>query len=159
MIRKSKDSDDPYSKALDLLTRRDHSSAELAMKLQRRGFARPAIDEALAKLTMQGFIDDVRFATRWVESALRNGRGFGPKLLIDLQQKGISRAIAQQAVADGAVDNPAEQVLQEIITRKFANFNDSAATLKERQRVYNYLQRRGFQLATIISYFKNQHTE
>lgn len=129
------------------------------MKLQRRGFEKQAIDETLAKLTTQGFIDDTRFAARWVESALRNGRGFGPKLLLGLQQKGISRATAQQAVAAGAVENPAEQVLQEIVARKFANFDDKGASPKERQRVYNYLQRRGFQLAAIISYFKNQLTE
>lgn len=159
MLRKSKDSDAPYSKALDLLTRRDHSSAELALKLQRRGFEKPVIEETIEKLTAQGFIDDARFAIRWVESALRNGRGFGPKLLAELQQRGISRETAQQAVAAGAVENPAEQVLQDIVTRKFANYNERAATLKERQRVYNYLQRRGFQLATIISYFKNQLTE
>ena len=159
MIRISKGSDDPYSKALDLLTRRDHSSAELAMKLQRRGFEKPAIDEALEKLTSQGFIDDARFAARWVDSALRNGRGFGPKLLLGLQRKGINCETAQQAVAAGAAENPAEQVLQELVARKFANFDNREASLKERQRVYNYLQRHGFQLSAIIAYFKHQLTE
>lgn len=159
MIRASKGSDDPYSRALDLLTRRDHSSAELVTKLQRRGFEKSAIDAALEKLTAQGFIDDARFASRWVESALRNGRGFGPKLLVDLQLKGITREIARQAVAVATVENPAEQVLQEIVARKFADFDARGASPKERQRVYNYLQRRGFQLSTIIEYFKYQLTE
>jgi regulatory protein len=159
MLRKSKGSDDPYSKALDLLTRRDHTSVELAMKLQSRGFDRAAIDATIDKLTNQGFIDDTRFAGRWVESALRSGRGFGPKLLADLLQKGVNRETAQQAVAAGTADNPAEQVLQEIVTRKFAAFNNSTATQKERQRIYNYLLRRGFQLSTILGYFRNQPSE
>ncbi len=147
-----------YQKALDILTRRDHSRSELRKKLVLRGFAEKPLDEALERLSSQGLIDDAKFAAGWVESALRSGRGFGARLLLDLRQKGISRETAQQAVAEGAAAIPAEQVLAEIVKRRFAAFNNDTATQKEKQRIYGYLQRRGFSLSFIISYFRNQDT-
>ena len=93
-----------------------------------------------------------------LQSALLSGRGFGAKLLADLQQKGVPRETAQEAVAAAAAENPAEQVLAAIVQRRFTAFDNETATQKERQRVYGYLQRRGFSLSSIISYFRNQDT-
>jgi regulatory protein len=150
---------DAYLKALDLLARRDHSRGELKRKLSRRGFAEEELEDTLERLTSQGLLDDARFAAAWVESSLRNGRGIGGKLLVDLQLKGVPPETARQAVAAAAVDHPAEAVLADIVGKRFAAFSNETATPKERQRVYGYLQRRGFSLSSIISYFRNQNTE
>jgi regulatory protein len=149
---------DAYLKALDLLARRDHSRGELLKKLALRGYGEKVLEDVLERLTAQGLINDAKFAAGWVQSALRSGRGFGAKLLADLQQKGVSRETAREAVAAAAAENPAELVLAAIVQRRFAVFNNEAATQKERRRVYAYLQRRGFSLSSIISYFRNQDT-
>jgi regulatory protein len=149
---------DAYLKALDLLARRDHSRGELRKKLVLRGCGEKVLEEVLERLSSQGLINDAKFAAGWVQSALRSGRGFGAKLLADLQQKGVSRETAREAVAAAAAENPAELVLAAIVQRRFAAFNNETATQKERQRVYAYLQRRGFSFSSISSYFRNQDT-
>lgn len=149
---------DVYQKALDLLARRDHSRVELRKKLALRGYGEKVLEEVLERLSSQGLINDAKFAACWVQSALLSGRGFGAKLLADLQQKGVQRETAQEAVAAAAAENPAEQVLAAIVQRRFTAFDNETATHKERQRVYGYLQRRGFSLSSIISYFRNQDT-
>jgi len=149
---------DAYLKALELLAGRDHSRHELRKKLALRGCEGQALEEALVRLASQGLLDDAKFATGWVQSALRSGRGYGAKLLVDLQQKGVPRETAREAVAAAAAETPAELVLAAIVNRRFATFNNETATQKERQRVYGYLQRRGFSLSSIISYFSNKDT-
>lgn len=117
------------------------------------------MEDILQRLSSQGLIDDDAFAARWVAAALRSGRGVGPKLLFDLQQKGIPREKAREAVETAMVQTPAEAVLADIVRKRFGAFDPASASPKERQRVYGYLQRRGFPLATIIGYFNCQQTE
>lgn len=148
-----------FRKALELLAKRDHSRGELRKKLILRGFAEQAQEEVLARLAAQGLINDTKFAADWVASALRSGRGFGAKLVADLQQKGVTRETAVQAVTAAAAVNPAEKVLAEIVQKRFAAFDNETATQKEKNRVYGYLLRRGFSLSTILGYFRNQDTE
>lgn len=150
--------EDAYLRGVHLLARRDHSIAELLGKLKAKGFPAEAAEEAIRRLCRQGFLDDTKFAARWVESALRNGRGYGTRLLLELQRKGVSRETARQAIAEAASENLAAQVLSTIAARRFSAFNPSVATPKERQRVYNYLQRRGFSLSAIIDYFRDYNT-
>lgn len=114
---------------------------------------------ALERLASQGLIDDARFATAWVAAALRSGRGVGPRLLADLKQKGVPADTARQAIAAAEAETPSEQVLADIVSRRFSAFDSETATPKERQRLYSYLQRRGFSLSSIISYFSHLHTE
>lgn len=149
---------DAYLKALELLAGRDHSRLELRKKLASRGYAEKSLEDALEKLSAQGLINDEKFAAGWVASALRSGRGIGAKLLVDLQQRGVARETARQAISAASAENPAEQVLAAIVARRFASFDDETATQKERQRVYSFLQRRGFSLSSIISYFRNKNT-
>ncbi len=147
-------SEDAYLRGLNLLARRDHGTAELRNKLKTKGFSPEAINLAVLRLSDQGLLDDAKFSARWVDSALRNGRGYGARLLQELLRKGIPGEIAQLAVSEAGAENSSEQVLASIIAKRFAAFNHDGATLKERQRVYSYLQRRGFSLSDIMNYFR-----
>jgi regulatory protein len=148
--------DDAYHKALDYLARRDRSGAELRRLLSRCGFPEQSVSAALERLVSQGLLDDGRFASRWVDSALRSGRGVGAKLLADLQQRGIPREAARQAVDAAEAEHPADRVLAEIMQRRFASFDHESASPREKQRVYGYLQRRGFSFSDVIRYFRDQ---
>ena len=159
MPLRSSGSEDPYVKAVDLLSRRDHTSVELTAKLKARGFQNTAIQEVLDRLVSQHLLDDRRFASRFVESALASGRAVGARLRFELQQKGISRELADEVVSSATAETVAEDSLALLVNRRFADYEDKYATQKERQRVYNFLMRRGFQLSTIIGYFRNKDTE
>ncbi len=138
-----------YQRALALLTRRDHSAAELERKLSARGFTPEAIGEVLGRLTGQGFIDDRRFAGRFAESSLRSGRYVGKRLILELQRRGISRQIADEAVAEASAEQGESRVLAALLAKRFSSFDPSTASLQEQRRVFAYLQRKGFSIAAI----------
>jgi len=151
--------DDVYLRALNLLARRDHSVAELKRKLVARGFSDILVADALERLRRQGYLDDRRFAERWAESALRGGKGFGVRLLLELQRRGIDRETAAEVVAGAASEHGERQVLAAVVAKRFSAFDPVNASQKERQRVYAYLQRRGFSLSAIRAYFSSSLEE
>jgi len=150
---------DIYLRALNLLTRRDHTSVELQRKLAIRGFSAASIAAVIEQLAGQGYLDDRRFAERWTESALRSGRGYGIRILQELQKRGIPRDVAAEAVADAAAEYSEQDSLAAIVSRRFSAYDPANASLKEKQRVYSYLQRRGFSLQTITRFFINSAEE
>ena len=145
-----------YERALLLLTRRDHGVAELKRKLIGKGFSEKDSNEAIARLLKQDLLDDVRFAEKLVDASIRNGRGVGSKLFSDLRRKGISPDIARHAIEAVASKTPELETLTLILSKRFAAFDPSSASQKEKQRVFGYLQRRGFSLSSIIGFFRNQ---
>jgi regulatory protein len=145
---------DIYLRAINLLTRRDHSAIELKRKLAARGYSPHSISELLEQLAREGYLDDRRFAERWTESVIRSGRGYGLRILQELQRKGISREIASETVAGATAEYPEQDSLSAIVSRRFSAFDPATASLKEKQRVYSYLQRRGFSLEAINGFFK-----
>jgi regulatory protein len=82
---------------LRLLGRRAHASAELRLKLRRRGHAPAEIDAALARLAELGYLDDRSFAEGHVR---RRSSGRGPRALSqELASRGVERSVADGAVA------------------------------------------------------------
>jgi regulatory protein len=148
-----------YLRALNLLTRRDHTRVELQRKLSARGFSADAITAVIEKLAREGYLNDRRFAERWAESSLQSGRGYGIRILQELQQRGISREIAADTIAAATAEYPAQDVLAALVSRRFPVFDPASSSRKEQQRVYSYLQRRGFSLQTIAGFFKTKSEE
>lgn len=142
--------------ALRTLTRRDHSEAELRRKLQDKGFAGGEVEAAIGKLKALGYLDDRRFAGQWAESAIRNGRGFGPRIRLELRRRGVSDSIIADVFARLAEDYGEEETLAALLARKFAGFNPNSADDREKRRVIGYLQRRGFSIAAILNVFREQ---
>ena len=143
-----------FAYAARALARRDHSVAELERKLRDRGFSAGVGAEVIARLTKSGFLDDRRFAERWAESAVRNGRGYGPRLRLELIRRGVSREIVTDIVADISASYAEEETLAALVAKKFAGFDPQAASDRDTRRVVAYLQRRGFSTAAIFSFFR-----
>jgi regulatory protein len=149
---------DEAEKAIDYavraLARRDHSVAELERKLRTRGFSAGVIAEVVARLTKSGYLDDRRFAERWAESAVRNGRGYGPRLRLELTRRGVPREIVTDVVADISAAYGEEEMLAALVAKRFAGFDLLTAPDRDTRRVVAYLQRRGFSPAAIFRFFR-----
>jgi regulatory protein len=157
--RSSRSSDpDPGKRALAcalrILTRRDCSTAELARKLRDRGVADPLAGEVVEQLREAGYLDDRRFAREWAESAVRGGRGYGPRLRLELTRRGVPAEIVAGVLAAVAVDYDEGETLAALLAKKFAGFDPAAASDREKRRVMQYLQRRGFSTAAIFQAFR-----
>lgn len=151
-----RDSQSAYERAMLLLARRDHGVAELKRKLVDKGFPEKNSAEAIERLLRQNLLDDERFAGNLADASIRNGRGVGSKLFSDLVRKGISPDIARHAIEEAASRTPESEALTFILSKRFAAFNPSSASQKEKQRVFGYLQRRGFSFSSIISFFRKE---
>lgn len=131
-------------RAVRLLARRPYSAAEIRRSLSSKEVAPDVIDEALARLTALGYVDDAAFAQYWVE----NREQFRPRgaraLRYELRQKGIDDAIISRAL-DGY--DSAESA--------YAAAHDQARRLRGldqrtfRNRLGAFLARRGFDYETI----------
>ena len=148
-----------FASALRILSRRDLSAAELTYRLTLKGFSEELAKNTSSRLRETGYLDDRRFARQWAESAIRNGRGFGPKLRIELARHRVPEEIVAEVLAFISAEYDETEALSFILSRKFSGFNPTLATDREKRRVIQYLQRRGFSTAAIFCAFRMNQTE
>ncbi len=140
--------------ALRMLARRDMTAAGLARKLSDKGIAASLIDETIARLHRTGYLNDRRFARQWAESAIRNGRGFGPRLRLDMARRGVPGDIVAEVLAAISEEYDEMETLAALLAKKFTDFAPESASDREKRRVMQYLQRRGFSTAAIFQTFR-----
>jgi regulatory protein len=144
-----------FAYAVKLLAWRDRSICELERKLLDRGFPAEVGADVVARLKKSGYLDDRRFAERWAESAVTNGRGYGPRLSHELLRRGIPREIVAEVIAGIAESYDEQKTLSALVARKFAGFDPKSASDRDKKRVVDFLQRRGFSTAAIFRVFNS----
>jgi len=125
-----------------MLARRDHCSAELAARLEARGFDADVVQTTLAELVARGYLDDERYARAWIRA--HAARGQGP---LRLRQELLAHGLAT-AIIEGALEAYASEggewlrLAREVRLRRFGR-----AAPRERAelaRQMRFLQYRGF---------------
>ena len=128
-----------YNKALDLVSRREHSRHELMQKLDKRyPETSPIIEEVLDKLEGNKILDDERFAEMYLNSRAR--KGFGPKKIeMELHSKKVDSFFISNAVE--AYENWLENAQREL-KKKFKDQKPTDYQSKMKQK--QFLFTRGF---------------
>ena len=128
-----------YNKALDLVSRREHSRHELMQKLDKRyPNSTPIIEDALDKLETNKILDDERFAEMYLNSRAR--KGFGPrKIEMELHSKKVDSFFISNAVE--AYENWLENAQREL-KKKFKDQKPTDYQSKMKQK--QFLFTRGF---------------
>ena len=86
-----------YNKALDLLSRREHSRKELFLKLINRFESQEEINLTLDKLEGKKLLSDSRFAEEYVQA--RRKKGFGPiKISAELEKRGVYETLISREI-------------------------------------------------------------
>ena len=121
-----------------LLGHRGRTEAEVRRRLAPR-YEPQVIDQVIATLTEQGYLDDAAFAQQWRSNRERR-RPRGKSLLRkELLAKGISAETASDALEDfddlGNAYRAGEGLASRLAGEEFTKF---------RQRLWSHLQRRGF---------------
>jgi len=92
------------AKAVDLLSRRDHSRAELRRKLRQREYSRDEIEQALERLEELELHDEEK-SCRAMARSFAEFRGYGPiKIRGRLREKGFARGLVDRSVDELEVD-------------------------------------------------------
>ena len=136
-----------YNKALDILSRREHSAYELKLKLHKKYEAISEIEEVITKLESNNLLNDFRFAETYTR--IRKRKGFGPnKIHYELTNKGIKESISNEIIS--AEDSWEDAALQ-AFKKKYKD--GIAQDTKERLKQKNFLHNRGFSFKEIESVF------
>lgn len=135
-------------RALKLLARREHSAAELAFKLQRRGAEADIAQAAVAKVQDAGLQSDARYAEMLVRNRIE--QGYGPlRIRAELAAAGIQESVARAALDAANCDWVAR--CAELRRRKFRTQPKGAA---DWQKQYRYLASHGFMADAIRAAMK-----
>ncbi|MDA9131110.1 recombination regulator RecX [Gammaproteobacteria bacterium] len=128
-----------YNKALDLVSRREHSRHELMQKLDKRyPNTTLIIEDALDKLETNKILDDERFAEMYLNSRAR--KGFGPKKIeMELHSKKVDSFFISNAVE--AYESWLENAQREL-KKKFKDQKPTDYQSKMKQK--QFLFSRGF---------------
>ena len=128
-----------YNKALDLVSRREHSQYELIQKLNKRfPESMPIIEEVVKKLAINNILNDERFAEMYLNSRAR--KGFGPKKIeMELNFKKVDSSFIAIAIAEyeSWTENAQNELLKKFKGVKPTDYNSK---MKQKQFLFN----RGF---------------
>jgi len=135
-----------YEKTLNLLSFRPRSEWELRDYLKRKKQSPAVIDKILNKLSESGYVDDKKFAARWVESRRLLKPTSRRRLTQELRQKRISDADIEEVLSGDDTDE--RKVLEELVERKRARYPD-------RLKFMQYLARQGYNYDDIKEVLKD----
>jgi len=145
---------DAYVLSLRWLTVRSYSVAALRQRLQRKGCTAEDIEQAVQRCLELGYLNDERYARELASSLMRRGNAVGVRLQHELKKKGIAEPLAAEVISRCNEEFDEAQLLAEVVQRRYARIDLTEIDQRQKQRIVNYLQRRGFSLAMILHYLK-----
>jgi regulatory protein len=129
-----------YNRALNYLSYRPRSRAEIDTYLQKRGMSEGQIEGIIERLERAGLLDDKAFAEFWVENRERfRPRGLSA-LRYELRGKGLNDEIIEQALASVDVSESAYQSASKK-ARQWKHLDQQTF----HRKMVEYLARRGFE--------------
>ena len=141
----------PYEKAVQLLAARPHFRRELEAKLRQRGFPAEEIEEALGRLTDQGYLDDRAAARSFVEGRAAKGEG-RTRLKAELAKRGAPEEAIEEALSERTDEDDLPRA------------REAAEAWRRRQRkggtdpraLARHLDRKGFSRRAIVAALAGQ---
>ncbi len=132
--------------ALDLayrhLAKRDRTEMEVRRHLRGRGVEEPTIEQAVAELERQGYLDDARYARRFAEDR-RTLDAWGSERI---EQRLLAVGIAPEVVAEAVATHPSEDELEAAVALLRRRLPEPPADDRARNRALGLLVRRGYEL-------------
>jgi regulatory protein len=136
-----------YNKALDIISRREHSEKEIREKLYKKFNDNKVSELVITSLIEKGLVNDHRFAEMYIIA--RKRKGFGPKkIAYELLAKGVSDDISSQALNE---EGGWRIAALNAFNKKYKN--GIADNFKEMNKQKIFLQNRGFTFEEIDSVF------
>jgi regulatory protein len=147
--------------AAQALSARALTISELREKLKRRAAEPADVDEVIARLKENGYLNDQRFAASYA-SWRRDDGGFGKtRVMRDLMARRVAPAVAR-AASEAAFEGADEvAMIERFLERKYRG-KDLGALLKEEKHLasaYRKLRMSGFSTANSIKVLKRYATQ
>ena len=140
-------------RCMHLLEKRNYTEKELRQKLEngKTEYTEEQIDGAIAYVKSFHYVDDGRYACKYIEAM--QSRKSRRQIEQELYQKGVDRELIQEAFEETGEVPEEEQIARWMEKR---NFHPEEADLKEKQRMYAFLARKGFRAENIQRVMKSE---
>ena len=130
-------------RAMNLLQKREYTTAALREKLRDGEYPEACVEEAVAYVESYGYVDDLRYARDFIVYNL--DRKSRTRIEEDLMRKGIQkdtvRAVFEELEEEGTRQDEASMIRTLLDKKKYDAKNADA---QEKQRMYAFLYRKGF---------------
>lgn len=133
-------------RAMHLLEKMDRTEMQLREKLKQNEYPEYAIDEAIGYVKNFHYIDDFRYACNYIR--YRSKSKSRRQMVMELYRKGISKEDVQRAIDEESQEPDESLKIQKWLDKK--KFNAESADVKEKQKIYQFLLRKGFQSQDIM---------
>lgn len=131
-------------KATGYLMYRDRSEGEVIEKLINAGFDKDIAQEAASALKALGYIDDTRYARKYITDRLKNKAMSRKAIRFELERKDISLQIIEEALSETEVNE--DEIALRTAKKKFGKYD--VKDEKVRQKIMRYLCHKGFSVET-----------
>ena len=126
----------------------ERSHNEVKEKLYSFRLRKQAVDEIMAKLIEENFLDEERFAIQFAGGKFRMKQWGRMKIIQALKQKGVSQYCIKKAMNE--IDEMAyRQVLQKLADRKWNSLRKEPHLLTKLQKTRTYLMQKGFESGAV----------
>jgi regulatory protein len=123
------------------------SCVEIERRLERGGFDSEVSAAVVDELRRDGYLDDGRFATDWIQDRA-DRKGYGrSRLAAELNQRGVDRDTVKQVIGDVTQEDEIRRALDIAAAKAPVSLMPtlgSAELLQANHRLAQLLQRRGF---------------
>ena len=141
-------------RGLRYLTIKDRTEGEVIKKLTEAGFDEDVADGAVDALKALGYLNDSRYAMRYLAERVRTKSLSKKALRFELEQKGIAKDIIDVAFSEFETDD--EEVALRAARKKFGKYNLNDQKIE--RKVLNFLFHRGFSFEVGQRVLKNMKT-
>lgn len=134
-------------RAMHLLNAMARTEAQLRQKLLQNGYPEDVVDVAISYVKSFGYINDEAYVSNFIETRYNKKSKREIKAL--LSQKGIDSELAERMLEISYEGHSDQDAIREIIEKK--RWNIEEMDIKEKQKAYAYLMRKGFKYEDVRS--------
>lgn len=143
-LKKLSDDDKIYNAALNYLAIRMRSQWEMEEYLKRKGASPALLDSILNKLSINGLLDDEKFAVAFISDRQLLRPTSRRKLIIELRKKHVDNEVIEQALMEASEEDSDVQALTDLVARK-----RKQTRYQDDEKLMQYLARQGFNYGDI----------
>ena len=142
-------------KAMDYLSRREHSRYELYNKLSTHGFDRELINQELDTLIKDRLLSDERFVEAFIYSRKKNGKG-PLKISSELQQRGADESLINHYLKNIEASEWVA-IAEQAVEKKLRN--NQQLDYDNQMKMMKFLNNRGFTIEQVKTTIKKLHKD
>lgn len=138
-----------YQYALNLLSRKSYTVAEVYQKLEQKEYGVDMIREVIERLVAVGLLNDEQYTISYISHHMMMGKKGPASLAQDLRKKGIADRLINEHIQLYAIENQVENI--EKLVSQLVRTNHKYGPHYLKQKIYQNLLNKGFNRSLIES--------